>query len=544
MFHWIRFQQIIRPSTQETWRQRLLACLTACLAYCKRAGKNLTCNPYILRSAHHVFSDALIVDATLNSLSVLIRTRPNTSARIINALLTFNPLKIANSPMTPRTRVMVKSMEKTTRMLMIHLSKRDPHNPMVPRMQQYVEGMMRTLAEVLDVSGKKRPLEVQQPGNQEVKRQRTGPVDIQISPMGPGPHSLADVFALIGAGGLRSFDVSSVPAHLIAKMTVNTLSRIDSHALNKAIDGVRGRLDTLIAAPAPVINPNTAPLGVDDDDDDDYEPDFFQAEDAEQLLNKLDGSSGGVIPQQIEDALNLRSFNLPQPPELTPEMALSAGSATVTRVLETMISTEDTGAKKQKSGFRRLAASSGNRESWMTVLTRLATRSSTGLEHVKEEDGADWSKSLGANIRDVLYSYIMEDFRKNIDIAVSWLNEEWYNDKMQHRARNDAPKHYDECVLRLIDGFLPYLHPQDKVLTRFLSEIPELNKDIMSRIKAICRDPSVTSLALTSLVYLVMMRPPVKEMALDTLQDIWTECEFSYTCSIEDVGNMLTWRYR
>jgi len=69
-------------------------------------------------------SDALFVDATLNTLSILIRTRPSTSSRITNAVLNFNPLKLANSPMTPKNKVLMKSMEKTTRMLLIHLYKR------------------------------------------------------------------------------------------------------------------------------------------------------------------------------------------------------------------------------------------------------------------------------------------------------------------------------------------------------------------------------------------------------------------------------------
>lgn len=64
------------------------------------------------------------MDGTLNCLSILIRSRPSTSNRILNAVMSFNPLKLANSPMTPRTRVLVKSMEKTTRMLLIHLIKR------------------------------------------------------------------------------------------------------------------------------------------------------------------------------------------------------------------------------------------------------------------------------------------------------------------------------------------------------------------------------------------------------------------------------------
>lgn len=72
-------------------------------------------------------SDALVVDGTLNCLSILIRTRPSTSNRILSAVMNFNPLKLANSPMTPKTRVLVKSMEKTTRMLLIHLVKRYVH---------------------------------------------------------------------------------------------------------------------------------------------------------------------------------------------------------------------------------------------------------------------------------------------------------------------------------------------------------------------------------------------------------------------------------
>ena len=69
-------------------------------------------------------SDALLIDATLNSLSILIRERPHLANKILTVILNFNPLKQANSPMTPRLRVMVKSMEKTTRMLLIHVNKR------------------------------------------------------------------------------------------------------------------------------------------------------------------------------------------------------------------------------------------------------------------------------------------------------------------------------------------------------------------------------------------------------------------------------------
>lgn len=66
----------------------------------------------------------MLVDATLNSLSILIRARPHIANKILNVILNFNPLKQANSPMTPKLRVVVKSMEKTTRALLVHILKR------------------------------------------------------------------------------------------------------------------------------------------------------------------------------------------------------------------------------------------------------------------------------------------------------------------------------------------------------------------------------------------------------------------------------------
>ncbi|KAK1638418.1 mRNA cleavage and polyadenylation specificity factor complex subunit [Colletotrichum phormii] len=470
-------------------------------------------------------SDVLLVDATLNCLSILIRSRPGTANRILNAVLNFNPMKLANSPMTPRTRVMVKSMEKTTRMLLIHLAKRDPHNPMAQRIQQHVERMMRMRHEIFDESGRKRALEAQQQHEViEVKRQRMAPQiattpQIQITPLPPGPHSLGDVFTLTGSEGLKAFDVGTLPTALAAKISITTLLRTDAQLLLKAVEGIRGRLNVLAAQPSPQIDPETAPLGVEDEDDE-YEPDFYAAEDNEQILNKLDSDP---VAKPDDGDLGLRTFRLPPPPALTPELALSAGQGSVMSLFQFVKTLEDP-AKKSKSGINRLAASTNDRESWIAIITRLASRSSAGMEDgIKDE--ATGRLSLGDSIRESLYTYVLEDFRRRIDVAITWLHEEWYNDQLQKKQEGDHPLHYEKWALKLIDGFSQYLNAQDKVITRFLGEVPELSPAILSRVKLMCRDPLVVPLALTSLLYLVMMRPPAKELALDTVQDIWTEHE-------------------
>ncbi|KXH48666.1 mRNA cleavage and polyadenylation specificity factor complex subunit [Colletotrichum simmondsii] len=479
----------------------------------------------ILSTLQENSSDVLLVDATLNCLSILIRSRPGTANRILNAVLNFNPLKLANSPMTPRTRVMVKSMEKTTRMLLIHLAKRDPHNPMAQRIQQHVERMMRMRHEIFDESGRKRALEAQQQQEGiEAKRQRMAPQiattpQIQITPLPPGPHSLGDVFTLTGSEGLKAFDVGTLPTALAAKISITTLLRTDAQLLAKAVEGIRGRLNVLAAQPPPQIDPETAPLGVEEDDDE-YEPDFYAAEDNEQILNKLDSDP---VTKPDDGDLGLRTFRLPPPPALTPELALSAGQGSVMSLFQFVKTLEDP-AKKSKSGINRLAASTNDRESWIAIITRLASRSSAGLEGgVKDE--ATGRLALGDSIRESLYTYVLEDFRRRIDVAITWLHEEWYNDQLQKKQDGGHPLHYEKWALKLIDGFSQYLNAQDKVITRFLGEIPELSPAILSRVKLMCRDPLVVPLALTSLLYLVMMRPPAKDLALDTVQDIWTEYE-------------------
>jgi symplekin len=69
-------------------------------------------------------SDGLLVTATLNSLGMLIHRRPNAANKILNSVFNFNPLKLANSPMTPKNKVIMKSIERTTRALLVNIMKR------------------------------------------------------------------------------------------------------------------------------------------------------------------------------------------------------------------------------------------------------------------------------------------------------------------------------------------------------------------------------------------------------------------------------------
>lgn len=218
-------------------------------------------NPFPLREMLITrFSDAVLVDSTLNCLSLLIRARPSIASKIVNAILNFNPLKLANSPMTAKNRVMIKSMEKTTRMLLIHINKRyasdrvhmpyeprlitrsDPQNPLANKIQQYVERLMRSRTEILDEATRKRAAPESANGVDPAKRQRVGmappsaPTKLTVYPLTPGPHSVADLFTITDDQALKTFDVGQLPEDLVVKIGVIIMSRIDSNLFDQTIN--------------------------------------------------------------------------------------------------------------------------------------------------------------------------------------------------------------------------------------------------------------------------------------------------------------------
>ena len=343
------------------------------------------------------------------------------------------------------------------------------------------------------------------------KRRRLGaelPERPEPDPLPPGPVSLGQLFTLTKDTGLAAFDVTSLTLDIMVRIIPPVLVRIDQQALDQALNHVRARLVSLNKPPPQALG----------DDEEDYEPDFEPSEDREQIINKADAlapEDSLLSPSEI----SLGPFKLPQPPPLTAEDTMQIGKGTIGRVFSMMNVLEDAPvAKKQRSGLNRLAGSNYDKEAWTTVITRLATRASAGLDDDsgEDEDSAAVAKkqvagsTLSDGIRETLWKFIIEDFRSRISVAIAWLNEEWYNDQIQKQSSEHQKKvltlpkpkqHYEIWILKVMDGIVPYLDAKDKHLIRFLSEVPEVNADVLSRVKGLARDPERVQLAVNSLLY-------------------------------------------
>lgn len=469
------------------------------------------------------------------------------------------------------------------------MSTRNPENQINGRIQQYLEHMHRTRIELLDESSRKRQAPVEPTdGLDPAKRQRViaeAPTRAQsITPLPSGQVSWGQLYTLDPEGSSSvNFDVQAFkdPEQLL-RIVVPVLQSVDAQKLDHAINvrecalrpshPVAGQ-SCFDAAPCPTSSQReyqltltqivrsrylslsqaatrqaaaqaSAPVAAEDEEE--YEPDF-EPEDAEQVINRLDGLPPTDHPPQPGPATALATYKLPEAPPLSEQEVQKYGDQTVYRAFG-MLSSVDENQKSKitKSGFNRLAATDYGRDAWITILSRLATRASAGLEDpddgVKDEyavKSAKGSLSISEAVRDQMYDYIIHDWKRRIDIAISWLNEEWYNDQIMAQSSKysssngtnghpsssaDAPKgNYQRCTLRMFDGILGFVEHTDKILMRFLSEIPGLDREILSRLKIMAKDPERIDLACTSLQYLYMFRPPVRTVVVDTLAEMWQE---------------------
>ena len=487
---------------------------------------------------HQDSSDAVLINASLNCASVLIKTRAAVANKIITVILNYNPLKLANSPMTPPLRVSLRSMERTTRAVLRNVNKSNPNGPLAGKIDAYLVRLQQTRNAVFADTGSLKRGAPSEPvdGLDNAKRARLagGP---PYPPMPPPPNSYAQLYTLTQDAALGGFDVKVLPTELVAQITTAILSYVDGSALVGAIAEVKSRYDQLQKQAQ--ANAVKVAAGIPTEDDDEYDPEWEPAP-AEPESTPI----VAPVAELIQPDITLGRFELPKPPPLSEQQVSLVAKQSVDRVLGLVAATGPI-SNTQKVGLNRLAASSNDREAWATMLIRIATRAPAGLDNlisqleaeageesstpVKRESELD-TPSIANGVRQTLFQYIIEDFRARINLAISWLNEEWYVERLAAKAdetyspNTHLPiyKHFTTTFLRTI---LPYLDARANVdtrlLIRFLSEIPFIPDAVLALVASLADDPERVSMTIMALQYLIMLRPPVRDATLDVVEGLW-----------------------
>jgi len=493
--------------------------------------------------------DPLLVDSTMNCLAVLIKTRPPIQAKILQTVLNYNPLRAAGGPMTTRLIVIIKSLQRTTRALLRYTLRILPQHPLAEKIDTYLRRLQSsTTAVFTQAQSLKRPAESAE-GSDDTKRQKLEPVK-RFAPMPPPPNTYAQLFTLIDNPEFQQFDVKILPEEVVCLISSALMQHIDSKSLDEAIEEVQQRYQKIQEA----AKPTTAA-----EEDDDYDPEALSGDD-----NTAAQTGGEVLPQP---ELELGPFELPKPPPLSDGELAMLSEQTIAHVFETALSAGgNSNLAKQKLGINRLAGSTNDRDSWLTVMIRLATRAPAGLDSVVDTqiNGDAATTTIQTNlpatmqgahmpnrIRRLLFDYVLDDWKHRLSLGITWLTEEWYADKIQivGTINGDAPTtkadmktpNYDYWSAQLFETLVPRFDKDDfRLLIRFLAELPSLNHSILSQVRTLTRDPATVDICKKAMQYLYLMRPPVRELVIDTMEEIWQEGDSDVK---NTMGQLLTkWR--
>ncbi|KAK6465956.1 hypothetical protein DFJ63DRAFT_333350 [Scheffersomyces coipomensis] len=211
---------------------------------------------------------------------------------------------------------------------------------------------------------------------------------------------------------------------------------------------------------------------------------------------------------------------------------------------ELKIKPDDDENVKVNKELTKIAIKSWKKDSWIILLTRLATRgmrSLTGSSSDEDKISPDdkINQELSDMIRNSIFEYFLENIHGRIDIIIKWLSEEWYSEKVfneeleikkavklnQGKSVKSLPPIktpiYNKWAGKVLDAMIPFLEPSDrKIFIRLLSDLPYLNEELVGGIKSLCYDPVRIKIGFLSLQFLIMYRPPVKQACLNILKEL------------------------
>ena len=325
---------------------------------------------------------------------------------------------------------------------------------------------------------------------------------------------------------LNEFDLSTVPQHILSSMVFNALQKASISKLTKALEIISERyINVIKATPESELNkpnPNNPNNGInsnnaikdeprikdedDDDDEGDYNPEsVYTLPPPESLSWKEKREHTQII---IKNFFKLASNpNSVEPPH------------------------EDNEANEE---LTKVAIKYWKKDSWLVLLTRLATR---GMKTTDADPESSKNAELSDMIRNAIFDYFLDNIHGRIDLIIEWLNEEWYSEQVYNeelKSQNDDTKQenrdatttsttstYNKWAGKVLDAMIPFLEPNDrKIFIRLISDLPYLNEDLVSRIKSLCIDPARSKIGFLSLQFLIMYRPPVKQACINILKDL------------------------
>ncbi|KAH7927832.1 hypothetical protein BV22DRAFT_1031314 [Leucogyrophana mollusca] len=500
-----------------------------------------------------------ILSAITNSWSNLIKLRPSMVQLVVSSLASWTPAALAGLPASS-----IKSVEKGVRILLIHIS-RGPHGSSFGAQINEALSQQAARMERASAEEKARKAAVAATATEATKRRPSSAPAEQPSDA-KRPKIEPDNAASASAAFLADFDFTSLPVALITELIVANLQAFTEPALldlvqtyrqsrgsvaAPAVDTPQPVPDAALSEPRPAAKSKSVeppqqtvkpepvdPLQMDIDEEEmEYEPDRLNIELSGETVAVEDGMALAEAQEQPL-SLGLIDFKLPSPKDLpdTERQSLMRGS--VTRIWN--------GAEELKAGAEDLSPTAGASpaDMWMLLIVRMITRvadpqasewggDDEATKVPQEDETAVDFYSRQDKLRQTLCGYIMEDFSTRLRLATTWMNEEWYNDRIRRVDDPDWRGNYDSWLNHIVSTYQTVLEEKsegkpdnkDKAFARFLLDLPAVPSDVMALLRDFSVDPDKMHVGFTSLREFVLERPSLRAEALQVLLELTTHPE-------------------
>ncbi|CAE6382445.1 unnamed protein product [Rhizoctonia solani] len=489
-------------------------------------------------------SNADILSALINTLAALFKMRPALAGIVIQAVLKWTP-QVAMGGQSPMN---IRSVEKSVKILLTHIYKSPQGAPYTRDIADAIQAQTTRMEAAAQEARRKRALEAEA-ANEAAKRTKLEATPIPTPPNVPTPvEPPTSTFA--------NFDFSTLPLPLVVDILIANLGVLSDERLAGAIAARRALLargavvplatDSVfvqqdgppLVAPTPQLPVSASqlesqsqaevqptepepivkeepldPLKMDIDDDDlEYEPDKLNA--TAQAQVEAEEEQTQVAP------LDPSAFPLPTSKDLSDSARNGLVKSSVTRIWD---AGEEVLGRDVKGGSE-VAVGLPPEEMWMLLIVRMISRGANG-GRAKDEGGDE--RALVHNLafredgmRQMLLDYLLGDFGGRMRLAIVWMNEEWYNDRIQAKHDPSRERQYEIWLGRLATSLKARLEPKDKTFAKFLMELPSIPSNVLSLCRELAETPQQMGIGFAALREFIQLRPPVRPEAMRILLDL------------------------
>ncbi|KAG4306212.1 hypothetical protein PORY_000200 [Pneumocystis oryctolagi] len=457
--------------------------------------------------------DPLIITATLNCLTVLAKHRTDINTKIINGILSFNPIDdVSKEQDDVKLQIQTRSLIKNITIVLTNLLRSNSAGPFASKISQYLSTQEKF--DMQDDNSRKRFFS--DINHFSTKRIKTENSDSQKGPENLQNGSIISLFMINQMktdNPLLSIDVTQLPHELVARITVESLLYIKNDYFERSINILRSRLLEQTQQTATKIEENKLikepAKNVIDMEDDDYEPSdtsVFQLNETTIKARNLQVKEKNCY----EKSIKVIPFELPDPQPFTPLLLTKQFHAVIDRLFLNVFkdTTPDDTKHTRILNLENLKTNKWNKQSWIRLISRLCTRGLITSKETDEKNNKD-QISFSHFVRNKLLEYVLSYFKERIQFAVTWLSEEWYNDRLmlrkskEERSTWEGPQ-YEKWTLMVLDGVLPFVEGTNKAFLRFLSDLPELSVACIHRLRILCLDPERSKLGFAALQHCLL----------------------------------------